>query len=658
MVEKKRVLPSISSENAEGDDKIIIHYIWFEDYICFHNQGINLSTKYLFDYDSKDNAVNFKDNRDDYIIDFFDSNIDFTAIVGENGTGKTTLLRFLLNLREGSVIDTSCVIVSEYRTELYAFRFYGPDSEIGYKSIRINGWTPKIVELREFDKCRFPFCRDIRFIYLTEMFNKNHYVESLAGGDDLSFASILYDQTLYGDEEEHTSNPIIRYLHRTIDWQLLFFANGADYVKKFQIHYPSYFVIRLNYDKNAFENLYIQIKHRSGASEETLRAEAQEISRTLFKVHSGKSKIEKYKDNVAIAIFMNIFSSIRHVISMSKNEGGHIYDLMKQIDTSKNYAWENVRELLKKIQCVNDIFDSFIKQKKLEENVQVTDNISINANAYLSFMDFFSEFIQKYKAYNFFIIDEILIPTDDIKSIKEFFDNYKKCIKIVDFLSFDWNLSSGETLLLNQFGKLIHLLNKDQNENYFLPNNSSGYYKAKNVLLLLDEVEVAFHPEWQRNYLDAFLNFIKHNISDPGTHVQLVIATHSPIILSDIPKQNTVFLKMRNEKEAVVSLDNEETFAANIFSLFGNAFFLKESGIGSFAMRKLEWIIQQIQEKETDKNVILKYIKTVGDPFLRDKLFQEYYNTYESIDSLEVLKIRKNEIEKMIADLEGRMVDE
>lgn len=658
MVEKKRVFPSVPNENAEDNDKIIIHYIWFEDYVCFHNQGINLSTKYKFDYNPKDNTVNYKDNRDDYIIDFFGSNIDFTAIVGQNGTGKTTLLRFLLNLREGSVIDTSCVIVCEFRTELYAFRFYGQDSEIDFESIRIIGRSSKKVQINEFDKGRFPFCRDIRFIYLTEMFNKNHYGGSLAGGDDLSFASILYDQTLYGDEEEHTSNPIIRYLHRTIDWQLLFFANGADYVKKFQIHYPSYFVIQLNYDKNAFENLYIQIKHRSGASEETLRAEAQEISRTFFKVHSEKNKIEKYKDNVAIAIFMNILSSIRHVISMSKNEGRQIYDLMKQIDTSKDYAWGNVRKLLKKIQRVNDNFDSFIKHEKLEENVKVTDNISINANAYLNFMDFFSEFIQKYKSYNYFIIDEILIPTDDIKSIEEFFDNYKQCVNFVDFLSFDWNLSSGETLLLNQFGKLMHLLKKDQDENYFLPNDSSGYCRAKNVLLLLDEAEVAFHPEWQRNYLESILSFIKCNISDSGTHVQLVIATHSPIILSDIPKQNTVFLKIKNEKEAVVSLDNEETFAANIFSLFRNAFFLKESGIGSFAMSKLEWIIQQIHGKGTDKNVILKYIKTVGDPFLRDKLLQEFYNTYGSIDSLEMLKIKKIEIEKRIADLEGRIVDE
>ena len=119
-----------------------------------------------------------------------------------------------------------------------------------------------------------------------------------------------------------------------------------------------------------------------------------------------------------------------------------------------------------------------------------------------------------------------------------------------------------------------------------------------------------------------------------------------------------MFLKIKNEKESVVSLDNEETFAANIFSLFRNAFFLKESGIGSFAMSKLEWIIQQIHGKGTDKNVILKYIKTVGDPFLRDKLLQEFYNTYGSIDSLEMLKIKKIEIEKRIADLEGRIVDE
>ena len=40
---------------------IRLHYIWFKDYFGFHDQGINLSTKYKFFYDSNKNSVNMSD---------------------------------------------------------------------------------------------------------------------------------------------------------------------------------------------------------------------------------------------------------------------------------------------------------------------------------------------------------------------------------------------------------------------------------------------------------------------------------------------------------------------------------------------------------------------------------------------------------------------
>ena len=170
---------------------------------------------------------------------------------------------------------------------------------------------------------------------------------------------------------------------------------------------------------------------------------------------------------------------------------------------------------------------------------------------------------------------------------------------------------------------------------------------------MLDEAEVAFHPEWQREYFNAFLRFIQKNIADQGTHVQIIIATHSPIILSDIPKQNTVFLK-RNEK-GTETVDNSETFAANIFSLYQNAFFLDEAGIGCFAEKKLCELVDEIHQLYDDKTrsdhekEVTKKIYCIGDPYIRHKFEMEYQYEVESAEGA------KTALEKRIKDVEEQL---
>ena len=91
--------------------KIIIHYIWFEDYCNFNNTGLNLSSKYIFTYNPNDNTIIVKDNSKNFIDDFFGKNIALTAIVGQNGVGKTSLLRFIQSLRSGDLIQIPCLII-------------------------------------------------------------------------------------------------------------------------------------------------------------------------------------------------------------------------------------------------------------------------------------------------------------------------------------------------------------------------------------------------------------------------------------------------------------------------------------------------------------------------------------------------------------------
>lgn len=102
-----------------------IVYIWIEQYGCFRNNEFNFTSKYDFHYDNRNGKLEFKDQSKDYVDNFFGNQIELTAIVGENGVGKTTLMEFIMTLSKDNLIQTNCIIVCEQvnteKTELIAY---------------------------------------------------------------------------------------------------------------------------------------------------------------------------------------------------------------------------------------------------------------------------------------------------------------------------------------------------------------------------------------------------------------------------------------------------------------------------------------------------------------------------------------------------------
>jgi len=59
---------------------------------------------------------------------------------------------------------------------------------------------------------------------------------------------------------------------------------------------------------------------------------------------------------------------------------------------------------------------------------------------------------------------------------------------------------------------------------------------AKQVIFLIDEIEAHLHPRWQRQILKPLLSIVE-SLADNPTHVQIIAATHSPLVARELRRQ-------------------------------------------------------------------------------------------------------------------------
>lgn len=192
--------------------------------------------------------------------------------------------------------------------------------------------------------------------------------------------------------------------------------------------------------------------------------------------------------------------------------------------------------------------------------------------------------------------------------------------------------SSGEQALQNIFSWLRLL--PDFNE--ILGEESVRI--QKNLLLLLDEVDLYMHPEWQRRFLYELSERLKTEY--PDKHIQVVISTHSPLVLSDIPSCNTIYLDKNDDQCTLAErTDNLESFGANLFSLLKDSFFLKKS-IGAFAYSKISEIVDHLEMLKTlnalDETIAQKHKNEQNTRIelrQRKKLMQELIKNHKFKDA-------------------------
>lgn len=213
------------------------------------------------------------------------------------------------------------------------------------------------------------------------------------------------------------------------------------------------------------------------------------------------------------------------------------------------------------------------------------------------------------------------------------------------FLSFRvQNLSTGELALIDLYAAILSGI-------------KAVSQQASHILLLLDEPDSRLHPEWSRLFLKRLTSFLKSE-SFSSYQFQILIATHSPLLLSDVPRKDIICLDFAENSLKVTSANHG--FMSNLNDILIDSMFL-QSPFGAFAEEYTDQILSEIaQLKESipasvsDKNLLPQLdrlnekIAIIDEPYIQTVL-------QKSLNQLRELCDHQNSRKKRIQYLENEL---
>ena len=319
----------------------------------------------------------------------------------------------------------------------------------------------------------------------------------------------------------------------------------------------------------------------------------------------------------------NKFYRDHHGISFKINHD-ILKDLIKRLYLDKSHITKKIRQILGYI--VYGIYDNVINENSF---IHISNIPTKTADVFAQKSSFINS------------IDDLVPPPIFDVSI---------CLKnneTGDDVHFE-TLSSGERQQVYSISSLLYHLS-NINSVWFDTNGQRVVYEHLNIIL--EEIELYFHPELQRTYLKRLFDGIKQIDIPNIKSLNICFVTHSPFVLSDIPARNILALKKDIRDKEKISLS---TFGANIHEMLKNSFFLKNGSIGDYA----SWVIRQIiKSMQNNRNANIadndlelhNIIMLIDEPIIRNVLLREYHKLYQSNSK----ELEITELKKRLAELEN-----
>lgn len=569
-----------------------ICYIYIYDYQCLHNVDITFDHRYNYSFNPDKTILNISAPNKKLPDNFWGAGIwSLTGIVGNNGAGKTTVNRFLLEAVVDGLTtkDLNGVIVYENNGALRIFH----NSNRKSKEITINmsadvQYTIALVEnaFKHLPGLETFFYQGH---FSAEFSSSNLCTEEYSGLYNASEGFLIRkDFEKYGNATDlYLTCPIASYLvshisqkHQRICRLLI---NEELRSKITQLHFPRYIMFSPN---RGGQN---HLKYHPIVPKETT-----EDLNGLMDPPPIQGIVPNKEELIGMFVYFNLLNAISD--QKISSEGPEIIKRWREAVDYKAEVMPQFRHFIFSLQ-----------NETVKNNLQaIHDVLSFvfglaHYDEYGGFyLDAFNEKDKVERLLGANILDTFYISS-------RFFDMHysHNC-------SMGYNqLSSGEEMCLNLYALLYDAIE-------ICPNKFSNIKSPR--LIILDEAEIGFHPEWQRLFINTLLDFLHSQKVKAGHDYQVVITTHSPILLSDIPSCCCNFLK-RIDDNTIINLRGEiqESFASNVFETYRNSFFLEKGMIGKYAESKLKALEEKCKNGDSR---VADEIRLIGDERL-----QQYYES-------------------------------
>jgi ABC-type cobalamin/Fe3+-siderophores transport system ATPase subunit len=540
-------------------------YLWVEDYKNIHKQGFNFSPRFRCEYDDEKNELTIEEN-DDYIENFFGDNINVTAIVGKNGSGKSSVLE----------------CIDSFNHEIMTQKNYN------YKGILVS-----------FIKNTFFYSKEIKVVNLTK------YLDKFCGSENdfMLYTFNLLNNNTYNHLEITLTNIVRAFLNN-------------EKLKNIKI-------------TNKITNFFGEIVKLK-------ISESNEYRKWIEKKIEDISKVIEITREEVNSSYLSTFTKF----ILRRKEPLGIKTLAHLVLYSKILEDKNI-----------DILISFLE--KVEADIGLTNYI--NENDYNTILVEFYKKTLNYKwqpSHSRFELNEYILLINKKNIDYTSMSNKDKSIilKYINLLNIDFynledisfnELSSGEKKLFGQLS-IFHLnMTTGNNEHY---------------IRLLDEPDNELHPAWQKKYIDEVIQSLSIY---KAKKFHFIITSHSPFLLSDIPKQNIIFLD-KDEKGNCKVVDGlkekKQTFGANIHTLLSDSFFMEDGLMGEFAKGKIDEVIRLLNQDKLDEKE-LKYceqiISIVGEPIVKNQLQRMLDSKrLKKVDEIDAIKKSMEAMQKRLDELE------
>ena len=572
-------------------------YLWVENYKNIHHQGFNFSPKFNCHYDGETLTVNEnfdEEGNKQYIENFFGDNINVTAIVGKNGSGKSSVLKLIRQIIDGKINDGSFLIFYDKKDSNY-------------------------------------IC-----IYTIEEIHSNiELKQNMTLGSETIFPlfdySLTYDNSINFQNEQLPVYP--KKLRGFLDFHKELIVNQKNIIHNF-IHLKRKNLL----DK--FEDFFEPNEIKVIFDLEQLQPHRDEELMEERKVEY-KEFIDRFQNNISIQEALDLIEQLVNLLSNTESY------------QSKEEPYEQVQPLatlereLRRLEDENyDYSNGYIAENIWEENEKKDLLISKNKLASILKIE------NKYVLFSFDIDDSF---NDIINIILDSFPLTYFQIELIDNGKRLSELSFGEQQLLFILNQIYTLtIQPDQDlydsidaeelaEQGIDSASLDRYYKI-NYIILFDEIDIGFHPDWQKRVIQYIIDFL--NSGDDMKHYHLIFTTHSPFLLSDIPKENILFL---NDEPSI-----KQTFGANIHTLLSDSFFMEDGLMGEFAKNKIEELVSYLKGKDSkikNSNEAQQLIDIIGESIIKNQL-QIMLNNKKPIEAESIKKEIKN-LEAKLKEIEN-----